>query len=134
MNQCNDTSYIAYQPSNLIKPFKTVPEMKKRAYHHTIFVYDLKGNYLFDGTFERPLKTIQVAVSFTHTLRIVHGSDKTLCISILGRTYYLGTNATTTSSQISAIALTSNDSNLVIENYQDEQVILSGGTLLNLQW
>ncbi|CAF1619649.1 unnamed protein product [Rotaria sp. Silwood1] len=107
--------------------------MKKRAYHHTIFVYDLKGNYLFDGTFERPLKTIQVAVSFTHTLRIVHGSDKTLCISILGRTYYLGTNATTTSSQISAIALTSNDSNLVIENYQDEQVILSGGTLLNLQ-
>ncbi|CAF1256144.1 unnamed protein product [Rotaria sp. Silwood1] len=108
--------------------------MKKRACHHTIFVYDLKGNYLFDGTFERPLKTIQATVSFTHTLRIVHGSDKILCISIRGRTYYLGTNATTTSSQIGAIALTSNDSNLVIENYQDEQVILSGDTLLNLQW
>jgi hypothetical protein len=38
------------------------------------------------------------------------------------------------SSQIGAIALTSNDSNLVIENYEDERVILSGGTLLQLQW
>jgi hypothetical protein len=57
-----------------------------------------------------------------------------LCIAIRGGTYYLGTNATTSSSQIGAIALTSNDSNLVIENYQDEHVILSGGTLLQLQW
>ena len=46
----------------------------------------------------------------------------------------MGTNATTTSSQIGAIALTTNDNNLVIENYQDEIVILSGGTLLQLQW
>jgi hypothetical protein len=46
----------------------------------------------------------------------------------------LGTNATTSSSQIGAIALTTNDSNLVIENYQDEIVVLSGGTLLKLQW
>ena len=56
------------------------------------------------------------------------------CITIRGGTYYLGTNATTTSSQIGVIALTSNDSNLIIENYQNEQVILSGGALLQLEW
>jgi hypothetical protein len=64
----------------------------------------------------------------------VHGSDNTLCITIRGGTYYLGTNATTASSQIGAIALTSNDSNLVIENYPGETVVLSGGTLLQVQW
>jgi hypothetical protein len=58
----------------------------------------------------------------------------TLCIIIRGGTYYLGTNATSQSSQIGAISLTSNDSNLVIENYKDERVVLSGGILLKLQW
>ncbi len=55
-------------------------------------------------------------------------------MTIRGGTYYLGTNATTSSSQIGAIALTSNDSNLVIENYPGEIVVLSGGALLQLQW
>ena len=134
MNQCNGTSHTTYQPSNSAKPFKTAPEMKKGACKHTVFVYDSKGNDLFDGTFEKPIKTIQAALSFTRTLRAVHGRDSTLCITIRGGTYYLGTNTTTSSSQIGAIALTSNDSNLVIKNYQDETVILSGGTLLQLQW
>jgi hypothetical protein len=134
MNQCNGTSQSAYQPPSSAKPFKTAPEMKKGACQHTVFVHDLKGNDLFDGTFEKPMKTIQTALSLTRTLRAVHGSDSTLCITIRGGTYYLGTNATTSSSQIGAIALTSNDSNLVIENYQNETVILSGGTLLQLQW
>jgi hypothetical protein len=80
------------------------------------------------------MKTIQAALSLTRVLRMVHGSNNVLCITIRGGTYYLGTNVTTTSSQIGAIALTSNDSNLVIENYQDERVVLSGGTLLKLQW
>jgi hypothetical protein len=134
MNQCNGTLHSAYQPPSSTKPFKTAPEMKKGACQHTVFVHDLKGNDLFDGTFEKPTKTIQAALSLTRTLRAVHGSDSTLCIAIRGGTYYLGTNATTSSSQIGAIALTSNDSNLVIENYQDETVVLSGGTLLQLQW
>jgi hypothetical protein len=134
MNQCNGTSHTAYHPSSSAKPFKTAPEMPKGACHHTVFVHDSKGNDLFDGTFERPMKTIQGALSITRTLRTVHGSDSTICMTIRGGTYYLGTNATTWSSQIGAIALTSNDSNLVIENYQDERVVLSGGTLLHLQW
>jgi hypothetical protein len=107
------------------RPFITV---------HPLFVHDSKGNDLFDETFEKPMKTIQAALSLTRSLRVVHGSDSTLCIITRGGTYYLGTNATTTSSQIGAIALTSNDSNIVIENYQDERVIVSGGTLLQLKW
>jgi hypothetical protein len=134
MNQCNGTSPIAYQPPSSAKPFKTAPEMEKGTCHQTVFVHDLKGNDLFDGTFERPMKTIQAALSHTRTLRTIYDSDSTLCITIRGGTYYLGTNATTSSSQIGAIALTSNDNNLVIENYQDERVVLSGGTLLQLQW
>jgi hypothetical protein len=134
MDQCNTTSHTTYKPSSLAKPFETAPDMKKGACEHTVFVHDLKGDDLFDGTFERPVKTIQSALSRTRSLRTVHGSDNTLCITIRGGTYYLGTNAPTSSSQIGAIALTSNDSNLVIENYQDERVILSGGTLLQLQW
>ncbi|CAF1692117.1 unnamed protein product, partial [Adineta ricciae] len=57
-------------------------------------------------------------------------------IIIRAGTYYLGTNASesTTSSQRGVIALTSNDSNIVIENYEDERVVLSGGTLLDLKW
>ena len=134
MNQCNGTSFSAYEPSSPDKSFKTAPQMQKGACDHTVFVHDLKGNDLFDGTFERPLKTIQSALSFTRQLRTVHGGQSMICITIRGGTYYLGTNATTTSSQIGAMALTSNDSNLVIENYQDEVVILSGGTQLQLQW
>ncbi|CAF1254726.1 unnamed protein product [Rotaria sordida] len=134
MDQCNSTSNIVYQRTKSAKPFKTAPEIKQRACHHTIFVHDLKGNDMLDGTFERPMKTIQAALFLTRILRAQHGSDQTLCMTIRGGTYYLGTNATTISSQIGAIALTTNDSNLVIENYQDERVILSGGTLLKLQW
>jgi hypothetical protein len=134
MNQCNGISQSAYEPSSSAKPFKTAPEMPKDACQHTIFVHDFKGSDLFDGSFEKPMKTIQGALSLTRSLRPLHGSDSTLCITIRGGTYYLGTNATTSSSQIGAIALTSNDSNTVIENYQDEKVILSGGTLLQLQW
>jgi hypothetical protein len=134
MNQCNGTSHNAYQPPSSAEPFKTAPDMKKGACHNTVFVHNLKGNDLFDGTFEKPKKIIQDALSLTRTLHAVHGSDSTLCIIIRGGTYYLGTNVTTSSSQIGAIALTSNDSNLVIENYQDEVVVLSGSTLLQLQW
>lgn len=95
MNQCNGTSQTAYQPPTSAKPFKTAPEMKKGACHQTIFVYDLKGDDLFDGTFEKPMKTIQAALSLTRTLRAVRNSDSPLRITIRGGTYYLGTNATT---------------------------------------
>jgi hypothetical protein len=108
--------------------------MQKGTCHRTVFVHDQKGNDLFDGTFENPMKTIQSALFLTRNIRTVHGNDNTLCITIRGGTYYLGTNATTTSSQIGAIALTSNDSNLVIENYPGEIVALRGETLLQLQW
>jgi hypothetical protein len=134
MNRCNGTSNTDYEPSTSAKPFETTPEMQKRTCQHTIFVHDRKGNDLFDGTFENPMKTIQGALSRTRRLRTVHARDDTICMTIRGGTYYLGTNATTSSSQIGAIALTSNDSNLVIENYPGEVVVLSGGTLLKLQW
>jgi hypothetical protein len=134
MNQCNTTLQTTYQPSSSAKPFKTAREMIKSACQQTVFVHDSKGNDLFDGTFEKSMKTIQAALFLTRSLRTMYGSDTILCITIRGGTYYLGTNATTTSSQIGAIALTSNDSNLVIENYQNERVVLSGGTLLQLQW
>jgi hypothetical protein len=134
MNQCNHTLHTPSQPRNSTKLFKTAPEIKQRACDQTVFVHDSKGNDLFDGTFERPMKTIQAALYLTRTLRSVHGSHKTFCMTIRGGTYYLGTNATTASSKIGAIALTSNDSNLVIENYPGEIVVLSGGTLLQLQW
>jgi hypothetical protein len=77
MNQCNSTSHNPHQPSSDTKPFKTAPEMKKGVCHHTIFVNDLKGNDLFDGTFERPMKSIEAALSVTRTLRVcyVHPID-----------------------------------------------------------
>ena len=134
MDQCNATPYTAYQPSSSVKPFQGASETPKPICHSTVFVHDAKGNDLYEGTLERPMKTIQASVSRTRTLRSMYGSDSILCITIRGGTYYLGTNATASSSQIGAIALTTNDSNLVIENYQDERVILSGGTLLKLQW
>ena len=133
MSECN-VSHGIYAPSTTNKPLETASEMKKEACVRTVFVQDGTGDDSFDGTFEKPMKTIQAALSFTRVLRAVHDSNSILCITIRGGTYYLGTNATTTSSQIGAIALTSNDSNLVIENYQDERVVLSGGTLLKLQW
>ena len=134
MDQCNQTLYSTFQPSSSARTFPTASEMKKGVCDHTVFVHDSTGNDLFDGTFAYPMKTIQAALSLTRTLRAEHGSETTLCITIRGGTYYLGTNATSSSSQIGAIALTSNDSNLVIENYPGERVILSGGTLLKLQW
>ena len=134
MNECNITSHTAYEPLSSGNSFQTALEIQKGTCHQTIFVHSSTGNDFFDGTFERPIKTIEAALSLTRTLRTVLGNDMTLCITIRGGTYYLGTNAITFSSQIGAIALTSNDSNLVIENYQDERVILSGGTLLKLQW
>ncbi|CAF1401225.1 unnamed protein product [Adineta steineri] len=131
MNQCNNTLYSTYQSSNHHhKAFNT----NQQTCYHKIFVHDIKGNDLFDGTFEQPKKTIQAALSLTRILRTGYGNENILCIIIRGGTYYLGTNATSTSSQIGAIALTSTDSNLIIENYENERVILSGGTLLQLQW
>jgi hypothetical protein len=88
MNQCNSTLDTAYQPSISAKLFKTAPEMKNEACQHIVFVHDLKGNDLFDGALERPLKTIQSARSLTRSLRSVHGADNTLCITIRGGTYY----------------------------------------------
>ena len=117
MNQCNGTSYTAYQPSSSTKPFETAPERKKSASHHPVFVHDLTEADTFNESLERPMKTIQAAVSLTRTLRSVHGDDSPLCITIRGGTYYLVTNATTSSSQIGAITLTRDDRNLVIENY-----------------
>ncbi|CAF3609041.1 unnamed protein product [Rotaria socialis] len=134
MNQCSNVSISNNTTTKLAKPFKTTPEIKETICYSRIFVHDFQGNDMFDGTFDRPKKTIQAALSLTRILRVTHGNEKTLCITIRGGTYYLGTNATTTSSQIGAIALTANDSNLVIENYQDERVVLSGGALLQLQW
>ena len=94
-----------------------------------IYVHDSVGDNSCDGTYEYPVKTIQVDLSLTRTLRAVHDSESTLCITIRVGTYHLGTNATSSSSQLGAIALRSNDSKLVIEKYPGERVILSGGTL-----
>jgi hypothetical protein len=80
MNQCKTTSQTAYQASNSAKPFKTAPDMKKGACHHTVFVHNLKGNDLFDEAFEKPMKTIQGALSLTRILLTIPGSDNTLCI------------------------------------------------------
>ena len=132
MHLCNN-SYD--QTFDTTKSFKTAPKLSKGTCQRSIFVHDEHGNDLFDGTFEKPMKTISAALSLVRSLRTSHGSESIfLCITIRGGTYYLGSNATTFSSQIGAIALTSNDSNLIIENYEDEQVILSGGTLLQLDW
>ncbi len=60
-------------------------------------------------------------------------NENTLCIIIREGTYYLDANVATSSSEIGAIVLTSNDSYIVIENYQNECVVLIGGTLLQLQ-
>ncbi|CAF1130701.1 unnamed protein product [Rotaria magnacalcarata] len=105
------------EPLNRTKSFKIIQEMETTTCYHRVFVYDSNGSDLFVGTSERPMKTIQAVVSLTRILRTNHGNDKILCITIRGVTYYLGTNTNTTSSQIGAITLTTNDSNLVIENY-----------------
>lgn len=134
MNECNTTSYKISQFSDVSRQFKPATNRNKGICYHTLFVHDIKGSDLFEGSFERPVKTIQAALVRTRALRNKQAGERTLCITIRGGTYYLGTNATTASSQIGAIALTSNDSNLVIENYQGERVVLSGGALLQLQW
>jgi hypothetical protein len=67
MNQCNGTSNTAYEPSSSAKPFTAAPEMQKGACQHTVFVHDLECNDLFDGIFERSMKTIQGA-SISYTL------------------------------------------------------------------
>jgi hypothetical protein len=85
MNQCN-VSYGAYNPSTATKPFQTAPEMKKEECLQTVFVHDVNGDDSFDGTFDRPMKTIQAALSFTRVLRAVHGSNNALCIIIRGGT------------------------------------------------
>ena len=134
MGECQGFLKRTQQSSTLPKPFQTVEHEKRTSCQQTIYVDRVRGDDLFDGTWERPMRTIQSAVSLARVLRTGDIHQNTLCITIRGGTYYLGTNATTSSSQIGAIALTSNDSNLVIENYQDERVVLSGGTLLQLQW
>ena len=132
MDKCNHT----INSMDSITNRTTHEDILKESCQEKIFVHDSQGNDLFDGTFEKPMKTIQAALSHVRHLRIIRGNDDNhvLCITIRGGTYYLGTNATTSSSQIGAIALTSNDSNLVIENYKDEHVILSGGVRLDLKW
>ena len=134
MNLCNTTSHRIGDPPHSFGSFTTTSPIQRDVCEHTVFVHDIEGNNLFDGTFQRPLKTIQAALSLTRSFRSLHGNTTLICMTIRGGTYYLGTNVKTSSSQIGAIALTSNDSNLVIENYQDEHVVLSGGTLLQLQW
>ena len=130
MNQCNRSISDSQQQSST----DSKNEKTKTNCYSTVYIHDLEGNDLFDGTFEKPVKTIQTALSLTRMRRIKYDDKHALCIIIRGGTYYLGTNATIFSSQIGAIALTTNDSNLVIENYPNERVVLSGGTLLDLQW
>ena len=134
MNECNATSYEIDRFADVSPPSPPVSNAKKTTCHQTIFVHDAKGSDSFEGTFDRPTKSIQAALSLTRALRAKQANEGTLCIAIRGGTYYLGTNASSASSQVGAIALTSNDSNLVIENYPGELVVLSGGTLLQLQW
>ncbi|UJR11197.1 hypothetical protein I4U23_015378 [Adineta vaga] len=135
MNECNGTSYHTSRSSKARQPFRTPERIKTNVCYRSVFVNGESGDDRSNGTFEKPLKTIQAAVSLTRTLRIAYGRNNTMCIILRVGTYYLGTNATSSSSsQIGAIALTSDDSNLVIENYQNERVVVSGGTLLQLQW
>jgi hypothetical protein len=71
MNQCNNISHSDYQSSNSTKLFSTVPERKEEiTCDHIIYVHDSKGNDLFDGTFEKPMKTIQAALSIARTLHV----------------------------------------------------------------
>jgi hypothetical protein len=79
MNQCNNSlSIAADQSKSSKKPFKTVSEMKKGACYHTVYVHNSQGNDLFDGTFDKPMKTVQAALSHIRALRAMHGNDKTL--------------------------------------------------------
>lgn len=89
----------------------------KNTCEYSISVHDAEGDDFFDGTFEKPLKIVSTALSFARLLRATRGSVSMLCITNRNGMYYLGTNATTFSSQIGAIDLMSNDSNFIIENY-----------------
>ncbi|CAF1112345.1 unnamed protein product [Adineta ricciae] len=134
MDECNETIYRTYRSSNSRSLFANKEKTKADNCYRTVFVNGKTGDDRWNGTFEMPLKTIQTAVLLTRTFRITYGRNNTMCIVIREGTYYLGANATTSSSQMGVIQLTSADSNLVIQNYLDERVILSGGTLLPLQW
>jgi hypothetical protein len=83
MQECN-MSYRSYEPSADTKPFKTAPEMKKRACLRTVFVHGVNGDDSFDGTFDSPMQTIQAALSLTRVLCTVHGNNNALCIAIRG--------------------------------------------------
>ncbi|CAF1461879.1 unnamed protein product [Adineta ricciae] len=134
INQCHNTSHSFHSPLLLPTSASTNANKLKTSCHHSIFVHHSQGNDAFHGSFQQPMKTIQAAL---HRARLHRqNTQTTLCIIIRAGTYYLGTNASasTTSSQRGVIALTSNDSNIVIENYEDERVVLSGGTLLDLKW
>ncbi|CAF0862133.1 unnamed protein product [Adineta ricciae] len=131
-NQCHNTSrtHPHLQPSS--PPTKS----NQQLCNNSFYVHHSKGNDFFDGSFQYPFQTIQTALDHVRLQRQINPrlTQNTSCIIIRGGTYYLGTNASTTTSQKGVIALTSNDSNLIIKNYEDERVILSGGTLLDLKW
>ncbi len=75
MHQCN-VSYGAYIPSTATKPFDTDREMKKGACLRTVFVHGVNGDDSFDGTFDKPMKTIQAALSFVLCMAVA-----THCVS-----------------------------------------------------
>ncbi|CAF3012377.1 unnamed protein product, partial [Rotaria sp. Silwood2] len=134
MDDCNNQLYHVYESSKTQKPFQAPQVSQTNNCFQTVFVDDAFGNDTSNGTIDHALKTIVGALSLTRRIRAMYGNNVTLCITLRGGTYYFGANATTRSSQIGVVALTSNDSNLIIENYQDERVVLSGGIRLNLQW
>ncbi|CAF1092306.1 unnamed protein product, partial [Adineta ricciae] len=130
MDECNTTTAM----HDTDRSFRMIPERRKSNCQYQIFVHGSLGHDSFNGTIDKPLKTILAAIAMSRSLRRLYSRDSLLCIVIREGIYYLGMSATTTSSQIGAIALTVNDDNLVIENYQDERVVLSGGIPLDLHW
>ncbi|CAF1527555.1 unnamed protein product, partial [Adineta ricciae] len=121
ISQCHNTSHSLHPSSPLLLPTSasTSTNKLKTSCHHSIFVHHSQGNDAFHGSFQQPMKTIQAALHRARLRR--QNTQTTLWIIIRAGTYYLGTNASesTTSSQRGVIALTSNDSNIVIENYED---------------
>lgn len=134
MNECVNQSYRTYESSKIRKHFQAQQSPRTNYCFESVFVDSAIGNDTSNGTFDYPLKTIVVALSLTRQIRSMHDENVTICIILRGGTYYLGANISSNISQLGAIALTNNDSNLIIENYQNEQVVLSGGILLNLHW
>ena len=68
MEQCNTTLYSMYQSNKSTKQFQTAQEIKQKTCHRKVFVHDSIGNDMFDGTFEKPMKTIQAALSHTRNM------------------------------------------------------------------